>query len=148
LPQESYDSVQEYGYWPGPFGASGGFMGYANYQNLSELMNEMLAARPGVSISEMVEEAEGRMMGIEAAEGLFAGRSSLENGFIALVGQLAQTAKIAPQPANETESRILQLYQSGKLAEDGFEGREGNLFLDIKWIPITGNLPLIKDLGF
>jgi len=121
-------------------------VGNANYRNLSEFVNEMLVASNGVSISEMAEEAERRMIGIEASEGLLTDRESLKNGFIVLVSMLAQTAKIAPQPVNETENRILQLYQSGNLAEDGYEGRDGDLFCEIKWAPITNNLPVIDGV--
>jgi hypothetical protein len=120
-------------------------MAYANLQNLSELLNEMLLSSSGASISELAEAAEQQMIGIQTADGVLTDRPSLENGILALINHLAQTAKIVPQPVSETENRILLLYQSGELGESGHEGRERDLFLDIKWIPITANLPMIRD---
>ncbi len=120
-------------------------MGLANLQDLSELINAMLLASPqGVSISGMIQEAL-RNLQLPGEKREHSDQSSLEHGIIDLVGRLAQTAKIAPQPANETDNRILELYQSGELAKNGYKGLEGNLFLAIKWIPITNNLPVIRD---
>ena len=121
-------------------------MGIANYTNLSELMNEMLKTERGVSISDLAEEAEKRKV-ILASEGELADRSDLENGFIALVEALYRAGTIKPDPANENESHLMQLYESGKLAENGYGGDEGDRFLSIKWIALTDNLPVIVNLN-
>ena len=121
-------------------------MGIANYTNLSELMNEVLKTGRSVSISDLAEEAEMRMV-ILASEGELADRSDLENGFINLVDALYRAGAIKPKPANETESHLIELYESGKLAESGYGGHEGDRFLDIKWIALTDNLPVIVNLN-
>lgn len=121
-------------------------MGIANYLNLSELMNGLLRKRPGVSIADMVEEALRRKV-ILASEGEIADRSDLENAFIALVHALHTTAAIRPDPADETESNLIRLFESGKLAENGYGGNEGDHFLDIKWVALTDNLPVIVNLN-
>ncbi len=120
-------------------------MGFANYTNLSELMNKRLENGEQVSISELVKEAEARNL-ILASEGEKADRADLENGFIALVETLYQAKSIEPQPANEMEAHILQLFRTGKLAENGYGNKESDQFLDIKWITLTKNLPVIVNL--
>jgi len=121
-------------------------MGIANYTNLSELMNSMLKPGLGVSISDLVNEAEKRMI-ILASEGERADKADLENGFINLVDALYHAGAIRPDPANETESHLIRLYESGKLAKNGYGGNEGDQFLDIKWVALTDNLPVIVNLN-
>ena len=121
-------------------------MGIANYTNLSELMNEMLKTGQGISISEMVREAQARVV-ILASEGERADKSDLENGFIELVNALYRAGTIRPAPADETESCLLRLYETGKLAEQGYGGPEGDQFLTIKWFTLTQNLPVIVNLN-
>jgi hypothetical protein len=121
-------------------------MGIANYTNLSELMNKMLKTGAGVSISDLVKEAEKRRI-ILASEGELADKSDLENGFIALADTLYHAGAIRPDPANEAESYLIQLYESGKLAENGYGGNEGDRFLNIKWTTLTDNLPVIVNLN-
>ncbi len=120
-------------------------MGIANYLNLSEFMNERLKAGHAVSISDLVREAAGRKL-ILASEGTLAGKSDLENGFIDLVDALYRAGAIRPEPANESESHLIRLYESGKLAENGYGGEEGDRFLDIKWVALTDNPPVIVNL--
>jgi hypothetical protein len=120
-------------------------MGIANYTNLSELMNERLKAGTGLSISDLASEAEKRGV-ILASEGTLADKSDLENGFIDLVDALYRAGAIRPDPANETESHLIQLYESGKLAESGYGGTEGDQFIKIKWIALTDDLPVIVNL--
>jgi hypothetical protein len=120
-------------------------MGIANYTNLSELMNAMLK-EGSVSISGLAEEAEQRRL-ILASEGTLADRPDLENAFIALTDALYRAGKIKPDPANETESHLIRLYESGKLAENGYGGNEGDQFIKIKWIALTDNLPVIVNLN-
>ena len=122
-------------------------MGIANYTNLSELMNDMLKAGSGVSVSDMAKEAEKRKF-ILASEGTMADKADLENGFINLVDALYRAGAIRPDPANETESHLIRLYESGKLAETGYGGDEGDQFINIKWIALTDNLPVIANLNF
>jgi hypothetical protein len=121
-------------------------MGIANYTNLSELMNEILKTERSVSISYLVKEAEKRMV-ILASEGERADKSDLENGFIELVNALYRAGAIKPDPVSETESHLIQLYESGKLAASGYGGNEGDRFLEIKWIALTDNLPVIVNLN-
>jgi hypothetical protein len=121
-------------------------MGIANYTNLSELLNEILKTGLGVSISDLVKEAAKKKM-ILASEGELADQSDLENGFINLVDALFRAGAIRPDPANETESQLLQLYESGKLAENGYGGNEGDQFLNIKWIALTDKLPIITNIN-
>lgn len=120
-------------------------MGIANYTNLSEFMNSMLK-KGGVSISDLAEEAELRAF-ILASEGTLADKADLENAFIALTDALYRSGAIRPDPANETESHLIRLYESGKLAEKGYGGDEGDQFLNIKWIALTDNLPVIVNLN-
>jgi hypothetical protein len=120
-------------------------MGIANYMNLSELMNEMLKIGLGVSVSDLAKEAEKRKI-ILASEGTLAEKSDLENGFIDLVDALYRAGAIRPDPANETESHLIGLYESGKLAENGYGGKEGDQFINIKWIALTDDLPVIVNL--
>jgi len=119
-------------------------MGIANYMNMSELMNKRLASGP-ISIAELVQEAYGRMM-ILASEGERADRSDLENGFIALADVLYHKNAIRPEPANEEEERLVRLYDSGELAENGFGGDEGDKFLHIRWKALTDALPVITNI--
>jgi hypothetical protein len=120
-------------------------MGIANYTNLSELMNERLKAGR-VSVSDLVEEAKNKNL-ILASEGEPADKSDLENGFIALVDALYHARAIKPDPADETESHLIRLYESGKLAENGYGGKEGDEFIKIKWISMTDNLPVITNIN-
>jgi hypothetical protein len=106
-------------------------------------MNKMLqSSKSGVSITQMVDKALAKGLKLQASEGEFADRSALENAYIGLVG-LLRKEHIQPKPANPEESRILQLYHSGKLADDGFEGPDGDAFLEISWVPVTETLPEI-----
>ena len=120
-------------------------MGIANYTNLSELMNDMLKTGLGVSILDMAYEAETRSL-ILASEGTLADKSDLENGFIDLVDALYRAGAIRPDPADEVESHLIRLYESGKLAEKGYGGKEGDQFLKIKWIARIDPLPVITNL--
>jgi hypothetical protein len=120
-------------------------MGIANYTNLSELMNEMLGTG-AISISDLVKEAIKKKF-ILASEGELADKSDLENGFIALMDAHYRAGAIKPDPANESESHLLRLFESGKLAENGYGGKEGDQFLNIKWIALTDNLPVISNLN-
>jgi len=121
-------------------------MGIANYTNLSELMNEILEKGLAVSISDLVREAQMKKI-ILASEGELADKSDLENGFIELVNALYRSEAIKPHPADESESHLLQLFESGKLAENGYGGDEGDRFLEIKWTARTNNLPVIVNLN-
>jgi hypothetical protein len=120
-------------------------MGIANYTNLSELMNKHLEQGQGVSIAELVEEAARKHV-ILASEGELADRYDLENGYIDLVNVLYRAGHIKPDPSNEAESHLIQLYESGKLADSGYGGDEGDQFLQIKWIALTAELPVIVNL--
>jgi hypothetical protein len=121
-------------------------MGIANYTNLSELMNEMLKAGTGVSISDMVKNAAKKKV-ILASEGELADKADLENAFIALVDVQYHAGAIKPDPENETEFYLIRLYESGKLAENGYGGDEGDQFINIKWIALTDKLPVITNLN-
>jgi hypothetical protein len=121
-------------------------MGIANYTNLSELMNARLKNGGVVSISDLVMEAEQRRL-ILASEGTLADKHDLENAFINLVDALYRSGAIKPDPANEAESRLICLYESGKLAESGYGGKEGDRFIEIKWTALTDNLPVIVNLN-
>jgi hypothetical protein len=121
-------------------------MGIANYTNLSELMNEILKGGRAASISHLVREAQMRTVYL-ASEGGIADKSDLENGFIELVNVLFHVGAIKPEPADESESRLLQLFESGNLAEKGYGGNEGDRFLEIKWVATTDNLPVITNIN-
>jgi hypothetical protein len=121
-------------------------MGIANYTNLSELINEMLKNGAGVSISDLAKEAEQRRL-ILASEGTLADKYDLENAFINLVDALYRAGAIKPDPANETESNLIRLYESGELAESGYGGKEGDRFIRMKWIALTDSLPVIVNLN-
>ena len=121
-------------------------MGIANYTNLSELMNDMLKGEAGVSISDMAKEAWKKQL-ILASEGELADQADLENAFIALVEAQYRAGVIKPDPKNETEFCLMQLYESGKLAENGYGGDEGDQFINIKWIALTDSLPVITNLN-
>jgi hypothetical protein len=121
-------------------------MGIANYINLSELMNEILKKEQGVSISDLVREGLARKI-ILASEGVMADKSDLENGFIELVNALYQDGAIKPEPADESESHLIRLFESGELAENGYGGDEGDRFLEIKWSALTSDLPVIINLN-
>jgi len=122
------------------------YMGIGNYTNLSEIMNSMLEAGHGVTLSDMVREAENRKL-ILASEGEPADRADLENAFIALADIQYRTGMIALDPENEMEERLIQLYKSGDLAKNGYGGKEGDSFLRIKWIALTDNLPVITNIN-
>lgn len=119
-------------------------MGIANYTNLSELMNVMLK-KGSASISDLVDEAwfRGTLL---ASEGTLADRGDLENGFIALVDAHYRAGAIRPEPADEMEAQLIRLYDSGKLAENGYGGREGDEFLNIKWAALR-ELPVIVNIN-
>ena len=121
-------------------------MGIANYTNLSELMNALLKKEGRLSISDLAKEAAQRRL-ILASEGELADQSDLENGFIALVDALYRAGAIKPDPVNEAESHLIRLYESGKLAEKGYGGDEGDRFLEIKWVALTDDLPVIVNLN-
>jgi hypothetical protein len=121
-------------------------VGIANYTNLSELMNEQLKTRREVTISDLVTKSLGKGI-ILASEGMPADKFDLENGFINLIDVLYRAGTIRPVPANEAESHLIQLYESGKLAENGYGGDEGDRFLEIKWLALTDNLPVIVNLN-
>jgi hypothetical protein len=121
-------------------------MGIANYTNFSELMNELLKDGLAVSISDMVREAGNRML-ILASEGTPADQSDLENGFINLVDALYRLGAIRPEPASQSDFDILRLYESGKLAEKGYGGKEGDQFLEIRWVAKIDSLPVITNLN-
>jgi hypothetical protein len=120
-------------------------MGIANYTNLSELMNERLEKGQILSISDLVKLSQGRKL-ILASEGEMADQADLENGFIALVDKLYQANAIKPLPANETEENVLQLFISGKLAEEGYGSKEADQFLEIKWAAAIDPLPVITNI--
>lgn len=119
-------------------------MGIANYTNMSELMNSRLEKGP-VSIQDLVEEAYGRMM-ILASEGERADRSDLENGFIALADTLYHKNAIGPELANEEQQQLFRLYESGRLAESGYGGSDGDRFLKIRWVALIRDLPIITNI--
>jgi hypothetical protein len=121
-------------------------MGIANYTNLSELMNAMLKKEGSVSISNLAEEAERRRL-ILASEGTLADRADLENAFIALADKLYHDGAIKPVAENEAEFRLIGLYESGRLAENGYGGNEGDQFIKIKWIALTDDLPVIANIN-
>lgn len=121
-------------------------MGIANYTNLSELMNERLNKGREASISDLVEEALSRKL-ILASEGELADKSDLENGFIELVNAHYRAGAIKPEPADENQSGIIRLFESGKLAENGYGGDEGDRFLEIKWFAVTEYLPVITNIN-
>lgn len=121
-------------------------MGIGNYTNLSEIMNSMLEAGHGVSISDMVREAGNRKL-ILASEGERADQADLENAFIALVDAQCHAGMIAPDPENEMEDRLIQRYKSGDLAKSGYGGEEGDLFIELKWTALTESLPIIVNIN-
>lgn len=121
-------------------------MGIANYTNLSELMNKMMQPGCGISIADLTKEAEQRGF-ILASEGTVADKADLENGYIALVDVQYKAGNIKPDPADEAEAQLIRLYESGKLAESGYGGKEGDQFLHIKWIALTDRLPVIVNIN-
>ena len=121
-------------------------MGIANYTNLSERLNTVLKSGRSVSIAEMVREAAGGMV-ILASEGEPADQSDLENGFINIIDVLSRDGRIKPIPANEDEKRILQAYESGKLAAQGYGGKDGDHFLDVRWVAVSEDLPVIVNIN-
>lgn len=121
-------------------------MGIANYTNLSELMNGMFKKRQIISISDMVKEASSRLI-ILASEGELADQGDLENGFINLIDAHYRAGRIQPNAANEAESQLIQLYDSGDLAKNGYGGKEGDQFLLIMWTALTENLPVIVNIN-
>jgi len=121
-------------------------MGIANYTNLSELMNGILERGERVSISDLVREALGRAI-ILASEGELADKSDLENGFIELVNVLYRAEAIQPDPADDAESRLVRLFESGELSAKGYGGDEGDRFLEIKWTAAAERLPVITNIN-
>ena len=121
-------------------------MGIANYTNLSELMNKRLKTGSKLSISDLVSEALDRKF-ILASEGELADKSDLENGFIELVNALFRAGHIQPEPADEAESHLVRIFESGELERNGYGGNEGDRFLEIKWTALTENLPVITNLN-
>ena len=121
-------------------------MGIANYTNMSELLNSALKTGRSVSISEMVSEALNRVI-ILASEGEAADQGDLENGFINIVDALCRGGAIKPVPENENEVRLLKLYESGELSAKGYGGKDGDHFLNIKWVAVTDNIPVIVNLN-
>jgi len=109
-------------------------------------MNEQLKTRQEVTISDLVTKSLGRGI-ILASEGLPADKFDLENGFINLIDVLYRAGAIQPVPANEAESYLIQQYESGKLAENGYGGDEADRFLDIRWVALTNDLPVIINLN-
>jgi hypothetical protein len=120
-------------------------MGIANYLNLSELMNGLLKKGHPLSISDLANEAYQRMV-ILASEGELADLSDLENAYINLVDVHYRAGAIKPVPSNEHESYLIRQYESGKLADQGYGGIEGDQFINIKWVALTDNLPVIVNL--
>jgi hypothetical protein len=120
-------------------------MGISNYTNLSELMNEVLQTGVAVSVADLVVKAGNRRL-VLASEGTLADKADLENGFIDLIDALYRAGAIKPNPTNETESHLIRLYESGKLAENGYGGSEGDRFLEIKWVALTKELPVIANI--
>jgi hypothetical protein len=121
-------------------------MGIANYTNMSELMNGILKTGQRVSVSDLVKVAAMRKV-ILASEGERADKSDLENGFIELINALHRAGAIKPDPQNETEAYLIRLFESGKLAENGYGGEEGDQFLNIKWMAVVDDLPVIVNLN-
>lgn len=120
-------------------------MGISNYTNLSELMNEVLQTGVAVSVADLVAKAGNRRL-VLASEGTLADKADLENGFIDLIDALYRAGAIKPHLTNETESHLIRLYESGKLAENGYGGEEGDQFLKIKWIALAKDLPVIANI--
>jgi len=121
-------------------------MGIANYTNMSELLNSALKTGRTVSISEMVTEASKRVI-ILASEGEPADQGDLENGFINIVDELCRRGAIKPVPENENEARLLKLYESGELSANGYGGKDGDQFLNIKWTAATDDIPVIVNIN-
>jgi len=121
-------------------------MGISNYTNLSELMNDRLKVQPCVTISELVREATKRRF-VLASEGELADQADLENGFIALFDVQHHAGVIKPDPENEMESHVIELFKNGDLAKSGYGGKEVDLLLDIKWTAVTDKLPVISNIN-
>ena len=121
-------------------------MGIANYTNMSELLNSVLKTGQSVSISDMTSEALKRVV-ILASEGEPADQGDLENGFINIFDALYHKDAIKPVPENENETRLLKLYESGELSAKGYGGKDGDQFLNIKWITVTDNLPVLVNIN-
>ncbi len=83
---------------------------------------------------------------ILASEGTLADQAELENGFIDLADALYRAGAIQPEPEDETEEALIRSYLSGKLAENGYGGTEGDRFLEIRWRALTDSLPVIVNL--
>jgi hypothetical protein len=121
-------------------------MGIANYTNMSELLNSELKTGRSVSISDMAAAASKRVF-ILASEGEPADQGDLENGFINIMDELCRRGAIKPVPENENEVRLLKLYESGELSARGYGGKDGDQFLNIKWIAVTDKLPVIVNIN-
>jgi hypothetical protein len=121
-------------------------MGIANYTNMSELLNAALKTGRSVSISTVVAEAAKRVI-ILASEGEPADQGDLENGFINIIDELYHRGAIRPVPENKDEEFLLKLYESGELSAKGYGGKDGDRFLDIKWIAVTDDIPVIVNIN-
>ncbi|MDR0311038.1 MAG: hypothetical protein LBJ21_05585 [Acidobacteriota bacterium] len=113
---------------------------------MSELLNAALKTGESVSISDMVNEASGRGI-ILASEGEPADQGDLENGFINIIDALCREGAIKPVPENENEIRLLKLYESGELSAKGYGGKDGDQFLNIKWVAVVDRIPVIVNIN-
>ena len=118
----------------------------ANYTNLSELMNERMKGGTRVSISDLVTESLEKEI-ILASEGTLADKADLENGYIDLIDTLYRAGVIKPDLENEVEAHLFRLYETGELAKNGYGGEGGDRFLNVKWIALTDNLPVIVNIN-
>jgi len=121
-------------------------MGIANYTNMSELLNAALKTGRSVSISDMVAESLKRVI-ILASEGEPADQGDLENGFINIIDELCRRGAIRPVPENDAEELLLKLHESGELSAKGYGGKDGDRFLDIKWVAATNDIPVIVNIN-
>ena len=121
-------------------------MGIANYTNMSELLNAALKTGRSVSISDMVAEASSRVI-ILASEGEAADQGDLENGFINIIDELYRRDAVKPLPENQNDERLLKLYESGELSAKGYGGKDGDQFLNIKWVAVTNDIPVIVNIN-
>ncbi|HSW39712.1 MAG TPA: hypothetical protein VLL97_09500 [Acidobacteriota bacterium] len=120
-------------------------MGIINHTNMSELMNERFKNGEAVTVSDLAEKAARRKL-VLASGGTLADRMEIENGFIDLLDALYRAGIVRPDPADDDERQLIRLYESGKLAENGYGGVDGDRFIKIKWIALTDDLPVISHL--